>query len=129
MISDEANRREVAGQMAEAATAWLDTLDSEQRPIGQGAVPADDPTDNERRRWFYTRPTTVASPSISSGPRSSGHDAAGVDRTLPCRVRHSFDDHGSGERPRLRGGVQIPLQPGTRSRPGMYYLRVFGEPV
>ena len=55
MISDdEANRREVAGQMAEAATAWLDTLNSEQRPIGQGAVPADDPRDNERRRWFYT---------------------------------------------------------------------------
>ena len=46
--------REVAGRMAEAAGMWLDSLDTEQRSIGQGVVPADDPTDNERRRWFYT---------------------------------------------------------------------------
>src|SRR6185312_7798411 len=55
MISDdETTRREVAARMAEAAGAWLETLDAEQRAIGQGAVPADDPSDNERRRWFYT---------------------------------------------------------------------------
>ena len=55
MVSDnETTRREVAARMAEAARAWLETLDAEQRAIGQGAVPADDPSDNERRRWFYT---------------------------------------------------------------------------
>ena len=55
MVSDnETTRREVAARMAEAASAWLETLDAEQRAIGQGAVPADDPSDNERRRWFYT---------------------------------------------------------------------------
>ena len=40
--------------MAEAARTWLDTLDAEQLSIGQGVVPGDDVTDNERRRWFYT---------------------------------------------------------------------------
>ena len=44
MISDDvAARREVADRMAEAARSWLDTLDAEQRAIGLGAVPADDP--------------------------------------------------------------------------------------
>src|SRR5215204_7400045 len=55
MINDDVvTRREVAADMTEAARAWLDTLDAEQRGIGQGVVPADDPPDNERRRWFYT---------------------------------------------------------------------------
>ena len=51
---DIAARREVADRMAEAARAWLETLDAEQRRIGQGAVPSDTTSDNERRRWFYT---------------------------------------------------------------------------
>ena len=55
MISeDAAARREVANQMAEAARAWLETLDAEQREVGQGVTPDDDTSDNERRRWFYT---------------------------------------------------------------------------
>ena len=32
----------------------METLDAEQRRIGQGAVPSDAASDNERRRWFYT---------------------------------------------------------------------------
>jgi hypothetical protein len=46
--------------MAEAAGAWLDGLDAEQRRIALGAAPGDDPSDAERRRWFYTPPTTAA---------------------------------------------------------------------
>ncbi len=55
-ISDEPaeGRRAIADAMAVAAQAWLDTLDANQRPIGTGAVPADDGSDAERRRWFYT---------------------------------------------------------------------------
>ena len=54
-LSDDVTaRREVADRMAEAARAWLETLDAEQRRIGQGAVPSDAASDNERRRWFYT---------------------------------------------------------------------------
>src|SRR5919107_5661707 len=52
--ADLAARREVAERMAEAAYAWLSSLTADQRSIAQGAGPADDPSDNERRRWFYT---------------------------------------------------------------------------
>ena len=63
---DVAARREVADRMAEAARGWLETLDAEQREIGQGVVPADDPSDNERRRWFYT-PTDHGGLTIRGG--------------------------------------------------------------
>src|SRR6185503_14561480 len=46
--------RRVADAMADAATAWLDLLDAEQRRTAVGPGPSDDPPDNERRRWFYT---------------------------------------------------------------------------
>ncbi len=51
---DQAACREIAARMAQAARAWLETLDAGQRTISRGAVPADDREDNERRRWFYT---------------------------------------------------------------------------
>ena len=55
-VSDEvAARREVADRMAEAARAWLDTLDAEQRAIGQGAVPS-------RRRQRQRTPPLVLHP-------------------------------------------------------------------
>ena len=46
--------RAVADRMAEAARTWLDSLTAEQRAVATGAVPADDASDAERRRWFYT---------------------------------------------------------------------------
>ena len=130
MISDdEANRREVAGQMAEAATAWLDTLDSEQRPIGQGAVPADDPRDNERRRWFYT-PTD--------------HGGLTIHQQRPAQQRATMRLVSTGLSPAAYVTVAtiiglenvLDYEEGFKSRfnrergrdPAMYYLRVFGEP-
>ena len=52
--ADGVPARDVAHRMAEAAGAWLDGLDAEQRRIALGAAPGDDPSDAERRRWFYT---------------------------------------------------------------------------
>ena len=52
--ADDAPARSVAVRMAEAALAWLDGLDPGQRRIATGAGPADDASDAERRRWFYT---------------------------------------------------------------------------
>src|SRR3954470_24895165 len=52
--ADGSSAREVAARMAEAASAWLDDLDPEQRRVATGAVPGDDPADVERRSWFYT---------------------------------------------------------------------------
>src|SRR3954470_21646320 len=50
----EDDARAVAHRMADRAQAWLDTLDAQQRQIAVGAQPADDASDAERRRWFYT---------------------------------------------------------------------------
>jgi Protein of unknown function (DUF3500) len=40
--------------MAEAAQAWLESLDEDQHAVALGAVPEDGERDAERRRWFYT---------------------------------------------------------------------------
>lgn len=127
--SDMTASREVAGRMAEAARIWLDTLDSEQRSIGQGAVPADDPTDNERRRWFYT-PTD--------------HGGLTVHQQRPAQQRAAMRLVSTGLSP--AGFVTVATIIGlenvldytegfvvsfNRERgrdPGLYYLRVFGEP-
>src|SRR3954451_2274863 len=50
----ESPRRQVAATMAEAAHAWLELLNAEQREIAVGYPPSDKETDGERRRWFYT---------------------------------------------------------------------------
>jgi hypothetical protein len=130
MISDDlAPRRDVAARMADAARTWLDTLDVEQRNIGRGAVPADDPTDNERRRWFYT-PTD--------------HGGLTIHQQRPAQQRAAMRLISTGLSPAAYVTVAtiIGLEnvldyiEGFKSSfnrergrdPGMYYLRVFGEP-
>ena len=130
MISDdETARREVAARMAAAASAWLETLDAEQRAIGQGAVPADDPSDNERRRWFYT-PTD--------------HGGLSIHQQRPAQQRATMRLISTGLSPAAYVSVATTMglenvldftegfvvQFGReRGRdPGLYYLRVFGEP-
>lgn len=130
MISDdETARREVAARMAEAASAWLETLDAEQRAIGRGAVPADDPSDNERRRWFYT-PTD--------------HGGLSIHQQRPAQQRATMRLVSTGLSPAAYVSVATTMglenvldftegfvvQFGReRGRdPGLYYLRVFGEP-
>src|SRR4029453_11304457 len=131
MISDEVGaRREVADRMAEAARAWLDTLNPEQRTIGQGAVPADDASDNERRRWFYTptdhggltlhqqRPAQQrrAMALLGTGTSRAGYVSAATVMGLENVLDHTEDFTIMFGRERGRD-------------PGMYYLRVFGDPA
>jgi hypothetical protein len=130
MVTDnEATRREVAARMAEAASAWLDTLDAEQRAIGQGAVPADDPSDNERRRWFYT-PTD--------------HGGLTIHQQRPAQQRATMRLISTGLSPAAYVSVATTIGlenvldfiegfvvrfDRERGRDtGLYYLRVFGEP-
>ena len=130
MVSDdETTRREVAARMAEAASAWLETLDAEQRAIGQGAVPADDPSDNERRRWFYT-PTD--------------HGGLTIHQQRPAQQRAAMRLVSTGLSPAAYVTVATTMglenvldyTEGFVARfgrergrdPGLYYLRVFGEP-
>jgi hypothetical protein len=122
--------QQVAEQMAEAARAWLDALDPGQRAVAVGRVPsADAESDAERRTWFYTptdhggltlgaqRPAQqrLALRLVASGLSTAGYVTAativGLDNVLD-QVEGWSVDWG-----RERG-----------RDPGMYYLRVFGEP-
>jgi hypothetical protein len=130
MVDDDVPaRREVAAQMAEAARAWLETLDAKQGTIGQGAVPADDPGDNERRRWFYT-PTD--------------HGGLTIHQQRPAQQRAAMRLVSTGLSPAayvtaatIMGlenvldyieGFKVSFSRERGRDPGLYYLRVFGEP-
>ncbi|NUR06840.1 MAG: DUF3500 domain-containing protein [Nocardioidaceae bacterium] len=116
--------------MAEAAEAWLGSLTDEQRAVAQGTAPAyDDPADAERRRWFYT-PTD--------------HGGLTVHQQRPAQQRAAMRLVATGLS--MAGYVTVATTMGLenvldrvegfvtrfdreRGRdPGLYYLRVFGEP-
>ncbi|MGH3284281.1 MAG: DUF3500 domain-containing protein, partial [Streptosporangiaceae bacterium] len=122
--------RGVAERMAAAAADWLGSLDPEQRAVATGSAPSPDAgADAERRRWFYTptdhggltlaaqRPTQqrLAHRLVASGLSAAGYvtvaTIVGLDNVLD-RVEGWSVNWG-----RERG-----------RDPGMYYLRVFGEP-
>jgi hypothetical protein len=118
-------RAETAEQMARAADSWLSSLGDDERAVAQRAFPSDD----DRRRWFYT-PTDhgglalgAMSPArqqgalrlLATGLSVAGYNTVatimGLENILDAREGwgHVFD--------RERG-----------RDPSMYYVRVFGEP-
>src|SRR5215218_10539009 len=130
MINDDVvTRREVAADMTEAARAWLDTLDAEQRTIGQGAVPADDRSDNERRRWFYT-PTDHGGLTL--------HQQRPAEQRAAMRLVSTGLSTPAYVTVATIMGLEnvLDLVEGFATRfgrergrdPGLYYLRVFGTP-
>jgi hypothetical protein len=126
----DAAAREAAARMAAAAVAWLDALDPEQRAAATGSAPSPDPeTDAERRRWFYTptdhggltlgaqRPSQqrLAYQLVASGLSTAGYVTVatiiGLDNVLD----------------QVEGWSVVWGRERGRD-PGLYYLRVFGEP-
>ncbi|WP_229069101.1 DUF3500 domain-containing protein [Actinoplanes sp. DH11] len=123
-------RIEVAAAMADAAQAWLALLTAEQREIATGPGPgADEAADDERRRWFYTptdhggltfhqqRPAQqqAAMRLVSTGLSRAGYVTVATTIGLENVLDHT---EGFGSRfDRERG-----------RDPGLYYLRVFGDP-
>ena len=121
--------RRVADGMAEAARAWLACLDSGQRPVACGSVPMDSDSDTERRRWFYTptdhgglalnqqRPAQqrAAMRLVASGLSTAGYVTVALTMGLENVLDHAEGFVAGFDRDRGRD-------------PGMYYLRVFGEP-
>ncbi|MGW4203596.1 DUF3500 domain-containing protein [Streptomyces sp. NPDC004726] len=122
--------REVADRMAEAARAWLDSLDADQREVAVGPPPgADGEAEAERTRWFYTptdhggltlhqqRPAQhrLVMRLVASGLSEAGYVTVATVLGLENVLDHveGFSVNWGRER--------------TRD-PGMYYLRVFGEP-
>src|SRR5919205_1902864 len=125
----ESPRRQVAATMAEAADAWLELLNEQQREIGVGHPPSDDVTDGERRRWFYTptdhggltvhqqRPAQqqAAMRLVATGLSMAGYVTVATTMGLENVLDRVEGFAGSSDRERGRD-------------PGLYYLRVFGEP-
>jgi hypothetical protein len=129
VIDDVPAARTVAARMAEAAAAWLDLLDGAQRAVAVGEVPADAASDAERRRWFYT-PTdhgglTLHQQRPAQQRAAMRLVAAGLSTPAYVTVATTIGlenvlDHAEGFAARFDR---------ERGRdPGLYYLRVFGEP-
>lgn len=122
-------RQKAADRMADAARAWLEQLDSGQRAVATGAVPRDDATDAERRRWFYTptdhggltmhqqRPAQqrAAMRLVATGLSTPGYVTVATTIGLENILDHTEGFVARFDRERGRD-------------PGLYYLRVFGEP-
>jgi hypothetical protein len=116
--------------MASAAAAWLDSLEPGQRAVASGSAPsADAEADAERRRWFYT-------------PTNHGGLTLGEQRPAQQRLAHQLVASGLSTAGYVTVATIIGLDNvldmvegwsvnwgRERGRdPGMYYLRVFGEP-
>jgi hypothetical protein len=120
-----APRREIARRMSEAATALLTSLDDEQRALGGWPFPADD----ERRLWFYTPTDHGGLPLSAMRPAqqrlamqllSTGLSRAGyVTVSTIIGLENVLDE--------LEGWVAGWQRERGRD-PGLYYVRVFGEP-
>ena len=126
----EAAAREAAARMAAVAAAWLDALDPRQRAVATGPAPSPDAeSDAERRHWYYT-------------PTDHGGLPLGAQRPAHQQLMHQLVATGLS----TAGYVTVATILGLdnvldrtegwtvdwgreRGRdPGLYYLRVFGEP-
>jgi hypothetical protein len=126
---DEAPARQVAGRMAEAAAAWLDSLDPQQRQVAVGAVPGDYASDVERRRWFYT-PTdhgglTFHAQRPAQQRAAMRLVASGL--STPAYVTVATIIGLENVLDQVEGFVTRFDRERGRD-PGLYYLRVFGTP-
>jgi Protein of unknown function (DUF3500) len=121
---------DTAHRMAEAAGAWLESLTPEQRAIAAGAPPEPDPgVDAERRRWFYTptdhggltmheqRPAQQrkAMQLVATGLSRAGYGGVATVMGLENVLDHTE-------------GFTVTFGRERGRDPGLYYLRVFGEP-
>ncbi len=115
--------------MAEAAEAWLDTLDADQRATATGTAPSDDASDAERRRWFYT-PTDHGGLTFHAQRPAQQRAAMRLVSTglsMPAYVTVATIMGLENVLDRVEGfTVKFDRERGRD--PGLYYLRVFGEP-
>jgi hypothetical protein len=119
-------RSDVATRMAEAAADWLDGLGADARALAHWPFPADD----ERRLWFYT-PTDHGGLTIGAMRPAQQQAAMRLLRTGLSRAAYVTATTIMGlenvldEVERFRQGFGR-----ERGRdPGMYHVRVFGEPA
>ncbi len=121
----------VADRMREAALAWLETLDEQQRAAAVGAAPAADPVaDAERRRWFYTPTDHGGLTGHAQRPAQQRHAMALVASGL-SRAGYNGVATVMGLENVLDGaeGFTATFDRERGRDPGLYYLRVFGDPA
>lgn len=122
--------REVAERMADAAAEWLESLDADQRVLAHWGAPGSDAeTEAERLRWYYTPTDHGGLPIGEMRPAqqsramqvvASGLSTAGYVTVATIMGLENVLDHVEG------WGVDWGRERGRD--PGLYYLRVFGEP-
>jgi hypothetical protein len=120
--------REVAQRMADAARGWLDLLDDDQRGVAHLDAPGT-AAEAERLRWFYT-PTdhgglTMHAQAPAQQDRALKLVASGLSTPAFVTVAtvmglENVLSHTEGFGP---GFARV-----RKRDPGLYYLRVFGEP-
>jgi hypothetical protein len=120
----------VAGRMAAAATAWLASLDPGQRDVARRPGPlAGPPAERERVRWHYVPTDHGGLPLGAQRPLQqslamelvgTGLSTAGYVTVCAVIGLENVLDRAEGF---PRGGARERVRD-----PGLYYLRVFGEP-
>jgi hypothetical protein len=120
--------RAVAQQMADAASALIATLDGDRRALV--AWPWSAESDTERRRWFYTPTDHGGLPVGEMTPTqyrrtmalvASGLSPAGYVTVCTVMGLENALDHTEGF-----AGLGFGRERGRD--PGMYFVRIFGEP-
>jgi hypothetical protein len=128
-VADDGAARQVAARMAEAAGAWLDSLDADQVGVASAAVPSADASDAERRRWFYT-PTDHGGLTFHQQRPAQQRAAMRLVATglsTPAYVTVATIVGLENVLDQVEGFVTRFDRERGRD-PGLYYLRVFGRP-
>jgi uncharacterized protein DUF3500 len=129
-VDAETAERVAAEAMSTAATAWLSSLGPDQAAQAHWGAPGDGAAETERLRWYYT-PTDhgglplgrqrPAQQSLAMQLVASGLSTAGYVTVCTVMGLENVLDHVEGfsvDWGRERG-----------RDPGMYFLRVFGDPA
>jgi hypothetical protein len=115
----------VAARMAEAASNFLESLDEEQRPMASWPFPADE----ERLRWYYT-PTDHGGLPLSRmrpGQQQLAFKVLAAGLSRPAYVTACAIVGLENVLDELEGWSMRWERERGRD-PGLYYLRVFGNP-
>lgn len=117
--------RSVATSMAEAATSWLDSLQPDQRDAAAWPWPAE----QERLRWYYTPTDHGGLPMGRMRPaqQSLALQLLSTGLSRPAYVTVSTIVGLENVLDHLEGW-QVDWGRERGRDPGMYFLRVFGEP-
>ena len=130
MEPTDGSTADVAARLREVALAWIDTLTPDQRDLGCWGPPGTGPVEQERLRWFYT-PT-------DHGGLTLGEQRPAQQRLTMRLLATGLSREGYVTVATVVGWENVlDLVEGfalswgrERARdPGLYYLRIFGDPA